>query len=125
MDETPTPSEQVKLRKLSEKIERLMKENDVTGIINLQGKEFGEYRIVVESSWSVLKWKERPEGTEVRFTCNFKTGSPEEKERGRLTIGMIHGMMHIASVQLEQLGKVSAMLDQHIKSHTTIGPRIP
>lgn len=119
MSTDPATPELHKLQKLANKIEKLLRDEDVAGIINLQGKEFSEFRTIIDPSWSALKWQFGKGGRiGVRFTCKMATGTPEEKEKGRLTVGMIHGFEHICKIHLETMTQLRQLVGEHIVSET-------
>lgn len=126
----PVPEELQKLRDLSRKIQKLMKQADVAGMVNLQGKGYGEFAIVVDPSWSVLRWHKHGPDITIRFKCAFATGTPEEKEMGRLTVSMIHGLLQICGTQHDQLDKIRRILSTKTSAVTAFAqlndiPQLP
>ncbi len=110
------PEEQVRMRELGTKIRKLLAEYDVAGMVNLQGKDQAEYVFEVTPSWSCLTWEQHPQhGLGLRFKAKLKTGDDAEKERGRLTTGMICGFMDILAVQFRMLDQVKEMLSKHVE----------
>lgn len=111
------PEEQVRLRELAGKIRALLKEYDVAGIVNIQGKDQAEFVNEITPSWSCLSWdftgapEERPA---IRFKAAMKTGGNEEKEKARLTAGMVIGFEHVMGMQLLQLGQLIQLLGKHM-----------
>ena len=110
------PEEQVRLRELAGKIRALLKEYDVAGIVNIQGRDQAEFVNEITPSWSCLSWQASPDGKEfgIRFKAKVKTGDAEEKERGRLTAGMIHSFASVMAMQLFQMEKVMGMIGKHM-----------
>lgn len=111
------PEEQVRLRELAGKIRALLKEYDVAGIVNIQGKDQAEFVNEIAPSWSCLSWEcEPPHRTDfgIRFKAAVKTGGEEEKEKARLTAGMVIGFEHVMGMQLLQLGQVIQLIGKHM-----------
>lgn len=110
MPNDETKPELQKLKDLSAKIQRLMREADVAGTVNLQGKEFAEFALFIEPSWSCMKFGTHNGEAYARFTCKLASGTPEEKEKGRLTMGMLHGLLHVVGIQFDNLHKLRGLL---------------
>ena len=69
------PEEQVRLRELGNKIRALLKEYDVAGIVNIQGRDQAEFVNEITPSWSCLSLEKRSDGAfGVRFKAKMKTG---------------------------------------------------
>lgn len=110
------PEEQIRLRELGNKIRELLAAYDVAAMVNIQGKDQAEYVFEVTPSWSCLTWEAHPQhGLGLRFKAKVATGDDAEKERGRLTTGMICGFMDILAVQFRMLDKVKDMLGEHME----------
>lgn len=109
------PEEQVRLRELAGKIRALLKEYDVAGIVNIQGKDQAEFVNEITPSWSCLSWESGPAGeVAIRFKAKLKTGDNAEKERGRLTAGMVNGLLNIHAQQFVQLDQVFQIIKKHV-----------
>jgi len=107
--------EQVRLRELAGKIRALLKEYDVAGIVNIQGRDQAEFVNEITPSWSCLSWDENAAGDYgIRFKANAKTGGEEEKEKARLTVGMVAGFHLIAARQYLQLEQIREMIAEHV-----------
>lgn len=110
------PQEQVRLRELAGKIRALLKEYDVAGIVNIQGKDQAEFVNEITPSWSCLSWeRDTADRLGMRFRCKLKTGDAAEKERGRLTAGMVMGFHMIAAQQYLQFEQVREMISEHME----------
>jgi len=108
------PQEQVRLRELARKIRALLKEYDVAGIVNIQGRDQAEFVNEITPSWSCLSWQEAGGEYGIRFKAKCKTGGDEEKEKARLTAGMVIGFHHVMEMQYLQLGQVIHMIGTHM-----------
>lgn len=109
------PEEQVRLRELAGKIRALLKEYDVAGIVNIQGRDQAEFVNEITPSWSCLSWDNNAAGKfGIRFKAAMKTGGEEEKERARLTAGMVIGFEHVMGMQLLQLGQLIQLIGKHM-----------
>ena len=110
------PEEQVRLRELAGKIRALLKEYDVAGIVNIQGMDQAELVNEITPSWSCLSWESDPDGKNfgIRFKAKCATGGAEEKEKARLTAGMIIGFEHVMGMQLLQLGQIIQLIGKHM-----------
>lgn len=109
------PEEQVRLRELAGKIRALLKEYDVAGIVNIQGKDQAEFVNEITPSWSCLSWDKNAAGDYgIRFKAAMKTGDAVEKEKARLTAGMVIGFEHVMGMQLLQLGQVIQLIGKHM-----------
>ena len=109
------PEEQVRLRELAGKIRALLKEYDVAGIVNIQGRDQAEFVNEITPSWSCLSWSELPTGDYgIRFKARMKTGDDAEKDRARLTAGMVIGLEQIMAMQYLQIEQVIQMIGKHM-----------
>lgn len=109
------PEEQVRLRELANKIRALLKEYDVACIMNIQGKDQAEFVNEITPSWSCLSWQENAAGEfGIRFKAKVKTGGEDEKERARLTAGMVLGFEGIMSMQLLHIHQLIGLLGKHM-----------
>lgn len=113
------PQEQVRLRELAGKIRALLKEYDVAGIVNIQGRDQSEFVNEITPSWSCLSWFATPGGdVGIRFKAKMKTGGDEEKENARLTVGMVAGFHLVAANNYLQLEQLREMIAKHVDSTT-------
>lgn len=122
MSNEPVPAELQKLRELADRIKKLMRDADVAGTINLQGKDYAEFCTVIDPSWSALKWERRGVDYGIRFKCKLKTGTPEEKEMGRLTVGLIEGMLHVLRIQCDNMEQLSKQIKSLMAVETKMEP---
>lgn len=111
------PEEQAELRALSNEIKELLVKHDVAGMVNIIGKDSSEFLMHIEPSWSCLTFEKDPDGKPIalRFKSAMKTGSPEEKERGRLTISMVCGFLDLIVIQFGNLNGLKQMLAEHVE----------
>ena len=54
------------------------------------------------------------DGFGIRFTCKFATGTEEEKEKGRLTMGMVHSLHQVAEHLVENLNIIRRNLAMQV-----------
>lgn len=109
------PEERVRLRELAEKIRVLIKEYDVAGIVNLQGKDQAEYAMEIEPSWSCMRFvEENGKIVGFRFNARMKTGTADEKENARVTVGMVLGFKDVLDYQTNMIGTIMRMLGKHM-----------
>lgn len=105
------------------KITAITDQHDLGFIIILASTTHTTYAMGLSPSWSAITMMEAPDGGMVcRLKCAAKTGGPAEKEKGRLTAGLVLGLMGVMEFvrgQLDQmagllggLGKISHMSQQ-------------
>jgi hypothetical protein len=107
--------EHARLLELLEKIKVLLKEYDVAAIINVQGKQQAEWILEVAPTWGCMSIEKAEDGTEyIRFRAAIKTGGPEERERARLSSGIIMGFLDVNRKHSELLTQLAHMLGRHL-----------
>lgn len=110
------PQEEAMLREAAAEIKAVLRKYDIAGIVNLQGRDTAHYFMEISPTWSCMFF-EPGNGNEVKvcFKAAVKTGGPEEKERARVTSGMVMGFLDIIAVQEENLGTVAFMIGKHLE----------
>jgi hypothetical protein len=98
-------------------IAEILRKHDIAAVVHLQSRTHGEYYYHLSPTWSCASLSEQGE---FRFKAAVKTGGPVEKERGRVTTGMILGFMDAAIKQQRDMEQVALMLGKHMEiTHTT------
>jgi hypothetical protein len=103
------------LVKAMEEIKLIVKRYDVAAAVILEGKTHSEIWMEVSPSWSCITLETQPDGSAgIRFKAKLKTGDDAEKERGRLSIGVVIGLLDSLGHLHEQFTKVVAMIGQKV-----------
>lgn len=114
------PEEQVRLKELAGKIKDLLTEYDVAAMVNLQGRDQAEHLLAVSPSWSCMTICERPEGMGLRIKAACSTGGDSEREKLRLTVGMVLAFIHVGEVQDEMMRTCANMISKHMSVGSVI-----
>lgn len=106
-----------KLKQAVLEIKEILLKHDIAAVIHLQSPAHCEFYYHLTPTWSCASFSE---SGEFRFKAAVHTGGPTEKERGRVTAGMLLGFLDMAERQTGDMHKVAMMLAKHMEiSHWT------
>jgi hypothetical protein len=117
-----------KLKAAMEEIKGVLAKYDCAASVVLQSPAHVEHLLNVSPSWSCLTIE--PDGR-ARFKCAMKTGDADEKERGRVTTGMVMGFIDSAEMLRENFLMIAKMLGnagldiEHVSRFTPHAPSGP
>lgn len=108
--------EQERLRALAFTIKELFILHDVAGCLVLQGRHSTEFVMDLTPSWSAFSIERQPDGSEmIRFKCRMKTGAAAEREKGRISAGMLMAFLIRFSRLTAMLESVAEMVQRHLQ----------
>lgn len=109
------------LKQAMAEILSIINKYDIGGSVILQSKTHSEYSIEISPSWSCMELQHIGAGEYgIRFKAQMATGSETEKERGRLTVGMILGFAENAEFIRHQFLSMAGVLGKYLKiEHTS------
>ena len=97
---------------LIHEIEAMVKEADMGGMIVLVDPEGTSYKLMIEASWSGLKYEKTPEG-EQAIRCVLKKDEPEKwTPTGHLVLSIMDHCVYFA--------KAMGALAEHIAENATV-----
>lgn len=104
------------LKQAAAEILDILKKHDIAGMVSLQSTTHSEWLFHIEPSWSCIRL-EHAEGVEfrVRITAKCKTGPESEKERIRVSTGMVLGFLDVARNNADQMTAIAAVIGQHME----------
>jgi hypothetical protein len=109
MVKLPDQPHDPQLKAAMEEIKAIIAKYDCAAIVVLQSPTHAEHLFEVSPSWSCLSVEL---GGKVRFKAAMKTGGAAEKERGRVTTGMIMGFIDEADLLKDNFTKLAKMLTE-------------
>ena len=109
MVKLPDQPSDPRLKAAMEEIKVIIAKYDCAAAVVLQSPSHAEHLMEVSPSWSCLVVEP---GGKVRFKAAMKTGGEAEKERGRVTTGMIMGFIDEANLLRDNFTKLAIMLGQ-------------
>lgn len=98
-----------KLKSAMAEISAVIKKYDCAAMVVLQSPTHAEHLLEVSPSWSCLSIE--PVGL-ARFKAAMKTGGDTERERGRITAGMIMGFIDEGNLLKDNFTKLAMVLGQ-------------
>jgi len=113
-----------RLKNIRKKIEKILTEADVAGLIVLQSDTHAEFSMKIDANWSVAKFEHDGKGIRVRSKKeDFE--SPEEQHRcTQATIGMLLSFKDLGLHIYQTMGQVEEQLRKHIVIfHPILSPR--
>ena len=101
-----------KLQAAMEEIKTVLRRHDVAALVTLQSPGAIEYLYELSPTWSCITIE--PAGA-VRIRAQAATGPPSEKERLRVSAGMLMGFLDLARRNQEDIHKLLLCLSQHVE----------
>lgn len=95
------------LKEAMSEIMAVIHKHDLSASVLIQNKSQAEFLYELSPSWSCITLT--PEGA-VRFKAQAKTGGDSEKERLRVSVGLIMGILDHAKKQQEDMTMLVNML---------------
>src|SRR5689334_25239828 len=101
-----------KLKAAMEEIKAILRAHDIAAVVTLQSPGSVEYLYELSPSWSCITL----EGDgQVRIRAKAKTGPPEEKERLRVSAGMVIAFADLGWRAWDDFTKLTRVIGQHVE----------
>lgn len=101
-----------KLKAAMEEIKAVLRRHDIAAVVTLQSPGALEYLYELSPSWSCIHIEP---GGAVRIRAQAKTGPATEKERLRLSAGMIVSFADLGWRAWDDFTKLTRVLGQHVE----------
>lgn len=96
-----------KLQMAMEEIKAIIQKHDLSASVLLQNQTHGEFFYELSPSWSCITLT--TDG-QIGVKCKAKTGGDDEKERLRVSVGLIMGILDHARKQEKNMSEVVELL---------------
>lgn len=101
-----------KLKLAMEEIKEILKRHDIAAIVHLQSQAHGEFLYSLSPSWSCASLSD---DGRFRFKADIKTKPETDKERARVTTGMLISFLDAAEKQKQDMTTAARLVGKHME----------